>query len=258
MLKELSLLQEYREFLWQFTAQQLRTRYRGSILGFLWTLINPTLTCLVLAFVFSYINKWDMRTAGAYFFAGYIPWLFFVSATTGATMCIVGNAHYVHRIYVPRSIFPISVTLVNLVDLLVGLIIVFGYMVITDVPFTPALVILPVGIVLIAVFVLGLVFLYAALNVFLRDFQFLWTSLSFLLFFFTPIIYPLTVLPPTIRPYIELSPVLVFIDLLRQPVCDGVIPTPERFALAAIYAVLAFGLGVTSFLRSERSFYLYL
>ena len=258
MLQELKRVLEYKEFLGQFTTQQLKTRYRASVLGFFWTLLNPVLTCLVLSTVGSYINRWDLRTTGLYFFAGYMPWMFFVVATSAATFAIVGNAHYVNRIYVPRAIFPISTALVNLVDLTAGMLVVLVYMAIVRRDFTPALAILPVAIVLLGMFVLGLSFLFAAVNVFLRDFQYLWNSLSFLWFFFTPILYPITAIPETVRPYFEMNPILPFIRLFQQPICYGVMPSMETFGLAVLYSVLAVGVGVPAFFRSERSFYLYL
>ena len=258
MLQELSRVLEYKEFLSQFTVQQLRTRYRASLLGFFWTLLNPILTCLVLSIVFSYINRWNLSTTGMYFFAGYIPWTFFLVATSSATFAIVGNANYVNRICIPRAIFPISTTLVNLADLCAGMLVVMVFMAIFGGHFTPALATLPLAMVLMGTFVLGLSFLFAAVNVFLRDFQFLWASVSFLWFFFTPILYRISVIPPAVRPYFEMNPVLPFIRLFQQPISDGVVPSMETFGLAVLYSILAVGVGVPAFFRSERSFYLYL
>lgn len=258
MLEELKNVIEYKEFLWQFTAQQLKTRYSGSILGFLWTLLNPVLSCLAFAVVFALINRWNLRTTGLYFFAGYIPWFFFVNATTSATFSIIGNAQYVTRIYVPRIIFPLASLLVNLADLLAGMLVVFAYMIIFGTGFSPALAIIPLGIVLFWVFALGIGFMFATVNVFLRDFQFLWTSVSFLWFFFTPILYPMSALPETVRPYFEANPVLPFIRMFQQPICDGVMPSIETLGLALLYSVTVLIVGVTAFTRSERSFYLYI
>lgn len=258
MLDELKQLLEYKEFLLQFTGQQLKTRYRGSVLGLFWTLLNPVLTCLFLSVVFAYINRWDVRTTGLFFFAGYMPWLFFVGGTSAATFCIVGNTHYVNRIYVPRLIFPIATTLVNLTDLAAGMVVVLGYMALVGVNFSLALATIPISILVIGVFVLGVSFLFAAVNVFLRDFQFLWASISFLWFFFTPILYHITVLPTYVRPYFEMNPVLPFIRLFQQPICDGVLPSLPTFGLALLYSVTMLGIGLAAFSRSERSFYLYL
>ncbi|MBX5495457.1 MAG: ABC transporter permease, partial [Bryobacteraceae bacterium] len=116
---------DYREFIIQYTLQQLRTRYRGSILGFLWTLLNPLLVSLALTIVFSFLNRQDMKSFGVYFFAGYIPWTFFATATSASTMSIVGNAHYVNRVFIPKGAFPIVTLLVNLLDFVAGLAVVF-------------------------------------------------------------------------------------------------------------------------------------
>ena len=258
MLDELKELLEYKEFLRQFTAQQLKTRYRASILGFVWTLLNPVLICLFLSVVFSYINRWDVRTTGLYFFAGYMPWLFFINGTMGATFCIIGNTHYVNRVYVPRLIFPIATTLVNLTDLAAGMVVVLGYMALVGANFSTALATIPISILVMGVFVLGVSFLYAAVNVFLRDFQFLWASVSFLWFFFTPILYHIAALPAHVRPYFAMNPLVPFIRLFQQPICDGVVPAWTTFGLALLYAVTMLGIGLAAFSRSERWFYLYL
>jgi ABC-type polysaccharide/polyol phosphate export permease len=258
MWDELKELLEYKEFLRQFTAQQLKTRYRSSVLGLFWTLLNPVLTCLFLSVVFAYINRWDVRTTGLYFFAGYMPWLFFVGGTSAATSAIVGNTHYVNRVYVPRLIFPIATTLVNLTDLAAGMVVVLGYMALVGAKFTPALASIPVAIIVMGIFVLGVSFLFAAVNVFLRDFQFLWTSVSFLWFFFTPILYRITVLPAHVRPYFAMNPLVPFISLFQKPICDGALPPLATLGLAILYSVTMLGVGLTAFSRSERLFYLYL
>jgi ABC-2 type transport system permease protein len=199
-----------------------------------------------------------MRTTALFFFAGYMPWLFFVNGTLAATFSIVGNTHYVNRIYVPRLAFPIATTLVNLTDLVAGMFVVFGYMVVVGVNFSPALATITISIVVMSLFVLGVSFLYAAVNVFLRDFQLLWASFSFLWFFFTPILYRITALPVNVRPFFEMNPVVPFIRLFQQPICDGVMPSMATFGLALLYSVIMLGVGLAVFSRSERSFYLYL
>jgi ABC-type polysaccharide/polyol phosphate export permease len=199
-----------------------------------------------------------MRTTSLFFFAGYMPWLFFVNGTTAATFSIVGNTHYVNRIYVPRIIFPIATTLVNLTDLAAGMLVVFGYMALVGVNFSPALATIPISIVVMCVFVLGVSLLYAAVNVFLRDFQFLWMSVSFLWFFFTPILYRITSLPTNVQHYFEMNPLVPFISLFQQPICDGVMPSATTFGLALLYSATMLGIGLAAFSRSERSFYLYL
>jgi ABC-type polysaccharide/polyol phosphate export permease len=258
MRTALQELIEYREFLKQYVLQTLRSRYRSSVLGFFWTLLNPLLTCVVLSIVFSYINRVDLRTFGTYFFSGYIPWMFFLAATVAGTSCIVGNAAYVTRIYLPKVIFPIWSTLVGVADLLAGLLIVFGVMLFTQAPFTPALLVLPFSLLLLILFSLGLCFLFGALNVFVRDFQFLWTAVTFLWFFFSPILYPLTNIPEGARAYFAMNPIVPFLQLFQDPISRGLFPPGTAFVYASIYTAVSLVAGTFFFVRSQRSFYLYL
>jgi lipopolysaccharide transport system permease protein len=249
---------EYREFLAQYVLQTLRSRYRGSVLGFFWTLLNPLLIYVTLSIVFSYINKQDLRTFGIYFFSGYVPWVFFVAATSIGTSSIVGNTQYVTRIYLPKALFPVWATLISVVDVLAAMIIMFGMMALMQAAFTPALLILPLSLLLLILFVLGLCFLFGALNVFLRDFQFLWASVTFLWFFFSPILFPLEKIPEGPRAYFALNPMVPFLELFQDPISKGLFPPSGVWMQAAIYSVVALVAGTFFFNRSQDSFYLYL
>jgi ABC-type polysaccharide/polyol phosphate export permease len=249
---------EYREFLLQYTLQSLRARYRTSVLGFLWTLLNPVLVCLSLSLVFSYINRADLRTFGLYFFGGYIPWTFFVGATSNGTFSIVGNTHYVTRIYLPKVIFPVWATLVVTVDLLAGLVVVVVLAAIMRGPMTPALLVLPLSALILFVFCVGLSFLFGAINVFLRDFQFIWASIAFLWFFFSPIMFPIENIPARIRPYFYLNPIIPFLDLFQYPISKGILPPPTAFLYSSGLALAAMAVGVLFFVRSQKSFYIFL
>jgi|HigsolmetaAR202D_1030399.scaffolds.fasta_scaffold22679_2 ABC-type polysaccharide/polyol phosphate export systems, permease component len=258
MSHQIKQILDYREFIIQYTLQQLRTRYRGSVLGFLWTLLNPLFVSLALTIVFSFLNRQDMRSFGVYFFAGYIPWTFFAAATSASTMSIVGNANYVNRIFIPKGAFPIVTLFVNLLDLVAGLAVVFLLMLAFGAKFSAAMLFLPVSVIALIILVLGLSFLFATINVFVRDFSFFWASFSFLLFFFTPILYKLSALPPDARRYFEANPVLPFIRMFQEPIASGVVPSGETVLLATLYALVALVLGSTIFFRSQKSFYLYL
>jgi ABC-type polysaccharide/polyol phosphate export permease len=251
-------LLQYREFLVQTILQQMRSRYRGSVLGFLWTLLNPLLTVAILSVIFSYINNWDLKTFGLFFFSGYVPWLFFCNSASMATGAIVGNHFYVTKIYVPRLVFPLAVVALNLVDLGVSLMALLALAFLVGAHITAAWIWLPVSIVLTVLFTIGVSLLFAAATVFLRDFQFLWSNLSMMLFFFSPILFTLERIPPSARPYFELNPILPFLRLFQNPIFDGRAPAPETLALATAQAVVSLLLGYGVFVRAQRSFYLYL
>jgi ABC-type polysaccharide/polyol phosphate export permease len=258
MLVSLRELFRYREFLAQIILQQMRTRYRGSVLGFLWTLLNPLMVFLSLSFIFSYINHWDLKTFGIYFFSGYVPWMFFSNVTISATNAVVGNPLYVTRIYAPRLIFPLATVAVNLVDFGAGLAILVTLALVLGAPFTAAWVIVPLGVVLLALFATGIGLLFAVMGVFFRDFQFLWSNVAFLLFFLCPILYPIERLPPSARQYMLLNPVVPFLQLFQEPAFAGKVPSLQTVFYALFLAVAAVVVGYVTFVRTERRFYLYL
>jgi ABC-type polysaccharide/polyol phosphate export permease len=258
MLTALRELFRYREFFAQIVLQQIRTRYRGSVLGFLWTLLNPLMVFLSLSFIFSYINHWDLKTFGVYFFSGYVPWIFFSNVTVGATTAIVGNSLYVTRIYAPRLIFPLATVAVNLVDFGAGLAILLALVLVMGAPLTAAWLVVPLGVLLLALFAAGLGLLFAAMGVFFRDFQFLWSNVAFLLFFLCPILYPVERLPPSAREYMQLNPVVPFLQFFQQPASGGTVPSLQTVFYALFLAVAAAVVGYATFVRTERRFYLYI
>jgi len=258
MRDELKKLAKFGEFLRQYTLQLLRVRYRGSILGFLWTLLNPLIVCISFSLIFSYLNQAKIQTYGVFFLSGYLPWAFFLSATTASTFAILGNSNYITRMAIPRSIFPTSYVLVTLVDLLAGLVALSIIIAWAGAPVSPAILFLPVSILLTTLFAWGVCLLFAALNVIFRDFFYLWSAASFLWFFFTPILYPIAKIPEGPRRFFECNPFLPFVRLFQDPLSSGRIPEPWTIGLACIYTSLAVIIGGTYFVRKQRLFYLYL
>ena len=247
-----------REFLKEFTLQQLRGRYRNSVLGYLWTLLIPLLLFATFAFVFSVVNRLDSRTFAPFFFSGYLPWLLFVNTANAATTSVVGNAHIITKIRAPKSIFPLSALLVNLVEFGGFVVATLALMALLNAKFTPAMLFIPVATAILVVFVLGIAFLFSTIQVFFRDFTFMWTSLSFLLFFCTPILFPLTQVSPAFRPYFELNPLLPFVRMFQEPISKGVLPSLETITVSSLYAVVLFVFGASVFSRAQKSFYSYL
>jgi ABC-type polysaccharide/polyol phosphate export permease len=258
MIADFRELLAYRDFLLQYTLQQLRNRYRSSVLGFLWTLLTPLVTFITFSVLFSYITHQPLRTYGVYFFAGYLPWTFFLSSATAANFAVAGNAHYVTRISVPNVVFPVATVLVNLVDFVAAIPVLLGVMIFAGAPIGPALFILPVSTLVLAVFALGISLLFATVNVFLRDFHLFWGSASFFWFFFTPILYAITTIPEGPRAFFAWNPMVPLLQLFQDPVSKGAVPDAQTFLISVALAVSALIAGLVVFSRSQRSFYLYL
>lgn len=258
MLEKFQEIKEHREFLREYVLQTLRSRYRGSLLGFFWTLLNPLLLCLVFSFVFAVINRVNIVSFMPYFLAGYIPWLFFANTTTNATTAIVGNAHYVSRVFVPKAMFPLAAVLVNLVDMLAAFAVFLVLLVVFEpTRIQPALLFLPVAAVALTVFCTGFALLCATVNVFFRDFNFLWNTLTMAWFFLTPIFYRLEQMNESVRPFFALNIVYPFIRMFQDPIALGVLPPAETILSGFLYSAIVLIVGASVFFRSEERFYMY-
>jgi ABC-type polysaccharide/polyol phosphate export permease len=258
MFAQIRELHLYRDFLRQYTLQQIRSRYQDSVLGFLWTWLNPILTCVTFLFVFSFVSQVDLRSFGLFFLSGYIPWMFMTAAVGIGGNSIVGNTGYVTRIYVPNLIFPLSTTLVQLIDLMIGMLVIAMVFVALGAAWTPSLLVLPVSLVLVVAFTLGFVLIMSTATVFMRDILLLWASVSFVWFFLTPILYPLSKMPKEAQGWMELNPFLPFVRLFQEPIAFGRVPSMDVFAAAGLIAGIVLIAGFVTFSRAQKHFYLYL
>jgi ABC-type polysaccharide/polyol phosphate export permease len=249
---------EYRSFLFQLVYQQLDQRYHGSVLGFLWTLLFPLLIFVSFTVIFSVLNNWDMKDFGVYFLSGYLFWNLFSTACSMGAESVVGNAVYVTRVYVPKILLPLASVAVSLVDLGAGLAILVILMLAVGAPISAAMLFLPVSAVIAVVFVAGMSMLCAVANVFLRDFRHLLNSLLFLWFFFCPILWKAQTAPPKARLFLEINPLVPFLNAFQAPVWKGELPGTDSMAVAASIALASLLLGVASFFHAERKLYYYL
>jgi len=188
-------LVRHRELIQTLVSRDLKVRYKNSVLGVLWSLLNPILMTLVFTVVFTLMLKGDIPNYPVFFMSGYLPWAFLSAALLGATNSIVGNAHLIKKVYFPREVLPVAEVFSNLVNFLIGLVVLFGLILVFQVKLTPAVLMLPLIILAETLFVLGLSFFLATANVFYRDTQHILQIVMQAWFFMTPIFYPIEVLP---------------------------------------------------------------
>jgi lipopolysaccharide transport system permease protein len=257
LIERLEEVWQYRDFLRQLISQQLRQRYQSSVLGFLWTLLNPLLIYLSFCVVFSYVNHWDLKDYGIYFFSGYMAWTFFANGISAAADSVIHNASYVTRVYVPKTILPLASIAVNMVDLGASFAVLAVLMWVLGARLSYAMLILPLSAALLVIFVTGLGFLAAMWTVFLRDFRQFLNSILFIWFFFCPILYRLTVVPGRARFYFALNPMVPFISLFQAPISSASLPSAADLILSTVLALGALIAGTLLFWRSESRFYYY-
>jgi len=247
----------FRELLRNLILKELKLRYRRSVLGFVWTMLNPLLMMVVITVAFSTIMKFSMANYSIFLLSALLPWTMFIQATTGGLRSIVDNAHLIHKVYVPKAVFPLAVVGSSLVNFFLSLIPLFLLMVALGVPLRPAVLILPLAIVILAIFTTGTALIFSCLNVFYRDFTHMTPVLLSAWFYLTPIIYPINILPASYQPYLKLNPMYHVVKSFRSALYYGHSPSLLSLGYAGLFAMLLLVVGWFIFQRYEHDFVFY-
>ncbi|MFN8532727.1 MAG: ABC transporter permease [Dehalococcoidia bacterium] len=190
-------LLEYREFLINLVKRDLKVRYRNSILGFIWSLLNPLLMMAVFAVVFGVLSAGaPVENYPIFILVALLPWNFTSTSVSGSVNAIVGNGHLIKRVYFPREILPASLVLSNLVNLLLALPVLFLLKLALGSPFSQYILLLPLILLLQTIFLLGVAFFLSSVNVYFRDTEVIVDVFILAWFFLSPVVYNMEQLAP--------------------------------------------------------------
>ena len=253
-LYELSELLKYRDLLGLLISYGIRTRYKRSLLGVLWSFLNPLLTMGVLALAFSALFKFSLLNYPIYLLSGLLIWNFFSQTTTATMYSLSWGGTLLKRIYIPRSIFSISAIGSELFNLIISLIPLFIIMLILGHPFTPALAFLPVAILSMAMFALGMGLCISTLSVYFIDTIHIYQIVLMAWFYITPIIYPADIIPESYAVYLKLNPMIFILELFRSPIYLGIIPGFKTILIAFSWSIFSLLFGWSIFSRKADKF----
>jgi ABC-2 type transport system permease protein len=263
MFKELFRIFDYREMLKNSVRKELRVRYKGSVLGFLWTFINPLMQLVIYSFVFEYIMGVKAPPGVNYplmIFVGLVPWTCFSATLNQSTMAIIGNGNLIKKIYFPRLILPLSMTLTNFINMLLTGIIVFAAVLILQAPITWSYALLPV--VYLALFLLTFAFsvLLAALTVYFRDLEHILSILTMIWFYLTPIIYSIDTIETNkymndvLLTIYKMNPLFGIIDSFRKIMIEGKLPSPLYLGYVFAFAIILLLIALAVFDKCQKRF----
>jgi lipopolysaccharide transport system permease protein len=247
-------LVQVRDLLRELIARDIKLRYRGSLLGIAWTLLNPLAELLVLLFVFSSVFRVNIPNFGAYLFTGLLVYGWFQTSLNFATGAIVGNRELVRRPGVPSVILPIVTVASNLVHFVLSLPILFGLLMISGVHITSAVLALPILIAIQFVFIAGLAYPVATIHVWFRDTQHVLRVALQLLFYLTPIFYEASSVPARLQPAYRLNPMAHMVDAYRAVLLRGEFPEPTSLMFLAIVSFGLLFVGVVWFRHASDRF----
>jgi ABC-2 type transport system permease protein len=244
-------LLRHRDLIRALVLRDLKVRYRRSTLGFLWTMLQPLLMMLVLQLVFATIFRFEVANYAVYALSGILFWNFFSQSIIASMNSLRGNAHLLQKLPVPKAVFPVATVISGVVNLLLALVPLFGILVATGHPLQPALLFLPVAIVLAALFTLGAGLLLSPLAVFFVDVVEMVGVVMSLLMYLTPVFYPMEILPESFRWVVRFNPLRSILEVFRDPIYWGKIPPLSHLLVALAIAILALVVGGLFFRRSS-------
>ena len=258
MLTEKNMFNElykYREMIFSMVRKDLRSRYKGSILGFAWTFINPLLQLVVYYFLFKTLMKNDVPNFHLYLFVGLIPWIFFSSALVGGSISIIVQKDLIKKIYFPREVIPIAYVTGGLVNMALCFIVVIAVALISGVvPTITGLLCLPLIMIVEYIMALGMALIVSALTVYLRDLEHILGIITMAWQFATPICYQESIVPERFLKFYSLNPMYPIIRAYRAVLYDGGTPEMSSLLVTLIAGLFFLVVGYYTFRKLQVRF----
>ena len=236
--------------------RDLRGRYKGSFLGFLWTFVNPLLQLLVYSLVFTNIMRVeDVEIYYLYLFIALIPWLFFSNSIAGGASCIIAQKDMVSKIYFPREVIPISYVTSGFVNMLLCFIVVIAAVLISGIEVNVLTwLFLPVIFIIQYILVLGITMLVSAVTVYFRDLEHILGIIMMAWMYLTPIIYTPNMVPDSFRMYFDLNPMTHIVTAYRDILYYGRMPEFSTLISSVVFGIVFLVIGFVSFGKLKRHF----
>jgi ABC-type polysaccharide/polyol phosphate export permease len=236
-IDELKNITRYGYLILQLVQRDILTRYKRSILGVAWTMLNPLGMMIVLSVVFSQLFAIQTPAYPLYVLSGLMAWNFFSQGTTASMHSMVWGGSLLHRIYIPRSTFVLSATATALVNLALSIVPLLLVVVVIRVPLSWSILYLPIPMLLLTCFALGIGLILSTLAIYFPDVAEMYQIILSAWMYLTPIIYPVKIVPPAILPFVKANPMYFLINLYRLPLYDGRLPVWSEFWPAAAWAL---------------------
>jgi lipopolysaccharide transport system permease protein len=244
----------YRHLIAKIALNELKLRYKNSILGLFWSLLEPLLIFIVLYFVFSYLMKLNVEHYQLFLFLGIICWDLLEKGTTMGLYSITSKPSLVKKVYFPREVLVVGMCFTALLMIFFEFVVFLAFMLFLGVIPPPTSLIFPFILLGEFLIVIGLSLFLSALNVYYRDVQYIWAVLLRALFFLTPVIYPVSIYPPQYVGLFLLNPMARVVEASRKVLIYDALPNIPDIAIIYASAIVALSVGYLVFTKLEPRF----
>lgn len=242
---------QYRELVMTLVVRDLRVRYRRSILGFFWTMLQPLMTLAVLTVVFSQLFRFDIKNYPVYAVAGIMFWNFFSQSIIASMNSLKSSAPLLQKLPLPMEVFPLATVISGVVNFIFAWIPMLAIMVATGHPIKPTLLFVPVAALIAAIFTYGIGLILSPLAVFFSDVVELVGVILTMMMYMTPIFYPLKIVPERFLWIVRYNPVRSILEVFRDPIYLGKLPPMTHLGLALAISALALLVGILVFRKTS-------
>ena len=248
------LLRE-RELLYFLVWKDIKVKYKQTALGVAWAILQPLLGMLLFTLLFGRVAKLpsDGMPYPVFYYSALLSWTYFANSLNTASNSVISNSSLITKVYFPRILLPASAVIASLLDLTIASLILVGLLLIYGVAFTPSFALLPLILLLLVVFTLGVGQFFAALNVNYRDVKHALPFLVQLWMFASPVVYPISMVPAGYHWLLSLNPITGIIEATRAIIAGRAIPW-DLLGISMLLTVLTFILGIWYFHRTARRF----
>lgn len=248
-------LYNYREMIFSLVKRDLRGRYKGSVLGFLWTFLNPLLQLVVYTVVFSVIMKAGIDKFYLFLFVALVPWLFFGTCLSGGASCIWAQQDMVKKIYFPREVLPLSYTISQFINMLLSFLVIFVALIVSGVGIRiEALLYLPLIMIIEFVLALGITFIVSAVTVYFRDLEYILGIVQMAWMYMTPVLYSIDMVPEEYQFLFGFNPMTPIVGAYRDILYYKQIPDINTLLQASVLGIIVLLIGIGVFGRLKRNF----
>lgn len=249
---------KYMPLMKELVSRDLKVKYRRSILGYVWSLLNPLLMMTVMTLVFSYMFRFDIDNYPLYLICGQTLWAFFNESTNMAMYSVLGNGALLKKVYIPKYIFPISRVFSSFVTMSFSLVAIIIVMIFTGVDLSWWLLLFPVPLMLELLFSMGVGMMLSALSVYFRDVTHLYSVVTLAWMYLTPIFYPLEAAPMDVQRFIRINPMYGYVSFFRSLVLYCRAPSADIIFLCAFSSVISLVAGILVFRKMQDNFILHI
>ena len=247
---------KFRPLLGELVERDIKIKYRRSVLGVLWTLLNPLLMMCILAIVFSNLFKFDIENYPVYILSGQVIYNFFNESTSSAMSAIINNSSLIKKVYIPKYMFVLSRILSSIINMLASHCALLIVMIVMGCEMHWTMILFPIPMLLLIIFCLGIGLILASVTVKFRDIMHLYGVFTTGLMYLTPVIYAMSLLPGWLYKIVMINPITNYLMMYRNVMMFGSWFRLSSFILGLAEAAIALMIGLTVFIKKQDTFIL--